>query len=360
MMIKRNVLSLLIPSLLAISSVQAAEIYNKDGNKLDLYGKAVGLHYFSGDNSNNGDFSYVRFGFKGETQINDMMSGYGQWEYNIQTNNTEGGDAQDGNKTRLGLAGIRFSQYGSIDYGRNYAIAYDALSYTDMLPEFGGNFSYSDSMTGRTTGVATYRNADFFGLVEGLNIAVQYQGKNERDDVLRSNGDGWGLSSSYTLPYGFGITGAYQQQNRTASQNHLAYGSGDTASVWAVGLKYDSAPVYVAVSYAQGQNATRISSKVNGISQSGFANKTQDFEAVAQYQFDFGLRPSLAYIQSKAKDVEGIGDVDIVKYIDVGASYYFNKNMSTYVDYRINQLGDNNKLGINNDNIVATGLVYQF
>lgn len=32
-------------------------------------------------------------------------------------------------------------------------------------------------MTGRTTGVATYRNNDFFGLVDGLNFAAQYQGK---------------------------------------------------------------------------------------------------------------------------------------------------------------------------------------
>ena len=32
----------------------------------------------------------------------------------------------------------------------------------------------------------------------------------------------------------------------------------------------------------------------------GFANKAQNFEAVAQYQFDFGLRPSLGYVLSKA------------------------------------------------------------
>ncbi len=42
----------------------------------------------------------------------------------------------------------------------------------------------------------------------------------------------------------------------------------------------------------------------------GFANKTQNFEAVAQYQFDFGLRPSLGYVLSKGKDIEGIGDED--------------------------------------------------
>jgi outer membrane pore protein F len=44
----------------------------------------------------------------------------------------------------------------------------------------------------------------------------------------------------------------------------------------------------------------------------------------------------------------------------VGATYYFNKNMATYVDYRINQLNDNNSLGLSTDDIVALGLVYQF
>ena len=59
---------------------------------------------------------------------------------------------------------------------------------------------------------------------------------------------------------------------------------------------------------------------------------------VAQYQFDFGLRPSVAYLQSKGKDIENFGDQDLLKYVDVGATYYFNKNMSTYVDYKINPL----------------------
>ena len=57
---------------------------------------------------------------------------------------------------------------------------------------------------------------------------------------------------------------------------------------------------------------------------------------------DFGLRPSLAYLQSKGKNLgRGYDDEDILKYVDVGATYYFNKNMSTYVDYKINLLDDN-------------------
>ena len=41
-------------------------------------------------------------------------------------------------------------------------------------------------------------------------------------------------------------------------------------------------------------------------------------------------------------------------------TYYFNKNMSTYVDYQINQNDSDNKLGVNSDDTVALGIVYHF
>jgi outer membrane pore protein F len=354
-MMKRNILAVVIPALLAAGAANAAEVYNKDGNKLDLYGKAVGLHYFSDDDGyqGDGDQSYIRLGFKGETQINDLMTGFGQWEYEFRANNSEGSDAQEGNKTRLGFAGLKFGDYGSFDYGRNYGIAYDVLAWTDVLPEFGGDFAQTDTMTSRTGGVATYRNSNFFGLVDGWDFAVQYQGKNERDDLQRSNGDGYGFSTSYVSPIGVGIVGSYSSQDRTNDQNTVAsLGRGDRAEFWGTALKYDANNVYLAASYGEGRNATRISG--------GFANKTQDIELVAQYQFDFGLRPSIAYVQTKGKDIEGVGDVDLVKYFEVGATYYFNKNMSTYVDYIINQIDDDNELGIGSGDTVAVGLVYQF
>ncbi|GME33583.1 MULTISPECIES: porin OmpF [unclassified Pantoea] len=374
-MMKRNILAVVIPALLAASAANAAEIYNKDGNKLDLYGKAVGLHYFSDNDAadndgNNGDKSYVRFGFKGETQINDQLTGYGQWEYNIQANNSEGSDAQANNKTRLGFAGLKFGDAGSIDYGRNYGVVYDAIGWTDMLPEFGGDSGYSDNfMNGRSTGLLTYRNTNFFGLVDGWDFALQYQGKNERTDTRRANGDGWGASTSYTSPIGVGVVGAYSSSDRTDSQadgttdiNGNVVGQGKRAENWATALKYDANNVYLAAMYGQTRNSTPISvvTGLNNTTSAASANKAQNIELVAQYQFDFGLRPSIAYVQSKGKDIEGVGDADLVKYIDVGATYYFNKNMSTYVDYQINQLDDNNALGLNTDDTVAVGLVYQF
>ena len=71
---KVKVLSLLVPALLVAGAANAAEIYNKDGNKLDLYGKIDGLHYFSDDKSVDGDQTYMRVGVKGETQINDQLT----------------------------------------------------------------------------------------------------------------------------------------------------------------------------------------------------------------------------------------------------------------------------------------------
>lgn len=368
-MMKRNILAVVIPALLAAGAANAAEIYNKDGNKLDLYGKAVGLHYFSDDDGRDGDQTYVHFGFKGETQINDQLTGFGQWEYNVQANNSEGSDAQDGNKTRLGFAGLKFGNAGSIDYGRNYGVVYDAIGWTDMLPEFGGDSGYSDNfMNGRSTGLLTYRNTNFFGLVDGWDFAVQYQGKNDRTDIRRANGDGWGLSTSYTSPIGVAVVGAYSSSDRTDAQaagtvaaDGTVVGAGKRAENWATALKYDANNIYLAAMYGETRNSTPISITTGpGTTNTAFANKAQNIELVAQYQFDFGLRPSLAYVQSKGKDIDGVGDADLVKYFSIGATYYFNKNMSTYAEYDINRLDDNNPLGLNTDDIVAVGLVYQF
>ena len=43
---KSKVLALLIPALLAAGAAHAAEVYNKDGNKLDLYGKLMACIIF--------------------------------------------------------------------------------------------------------------------------------------------------------------------------------------------------------------------------------------------------------------------------------------------------------------------------
>ena len=378
---KRKVLAIVIPALMAAGAAHAAEVYNKDGNKLDLYGKVDGLHYFSDDTNSDGDQTYMRLGFKGETQITDQLIGFGQWEYQVNANTTE---SDHGNSfTRLAFAGLKFGDYGSFDYGRNYGVLYDVEGWTDMLPEFGGDsYTKADNfMTGRANGVATYRNNNFFGMVDGLSFALQYQGANENQvtdevyfdgttqegtanggdrNVKNSNGDGFGISSTYDLGMGVSFGAAYTSSDRTNEQVNHSTAGGDKADAWTTGLKYDANNIYLATMYSETRNMTPYGGRSDTI-----ANKTQNFEVTAQYQFDFGLRPAVSFLMSKGQDLNSSdGDQDLVKYADIGATYYFNKNMSTYVDYKINLLDEDDSFYSRNDiatdDVVALGLVYQF
>ncbi|HAI6602365.1 TPA: porin [Escherichia coli] len=351
---KRKVLAMLVPALLVAGAANAAEIYNKDGNKLDLYGKMVGERILTdrengekGDNSQ--DTSYARVGVKGETQINPELTGYGQFELDLEASNRHNPD-----QTRLAYAGLGYKDFGSFDYGRNVGVAYDAEAFTDMFVEWGGD-SWAGTdlfMTNRTNGVATYRNTDFFGMVEGLNFALQYQGKNEGTGNYKANGDGHGLSVTYTID-GFSFTGAYANSDRTDFQSSDS--KGEKAEVWALSTKYDPNNVYAAVMYGESHNMNSDDGDV--------VNKTQNFEAVLQYQFDFGLRPSIGYSYSKALDVAGYKDSDRLNYIEIGTWYYFNKNMNVYTAYQINLLDKSDYVlahGLNTDDQLAFGIVYQF
>ncbi len=226
-----------------------------------------------------------------------------------------------------------------------------------MFPEFGGDSSAQTDnfMTKRASGLATYRNTDFFGVIDGLNLTLQYQGKNENRDVKKQNGDGFGTSLTYDFGGSdFAISGAYTNSDRTNEQNLQSRGTGKRAEAWATGLKYDANNIYLATFYSETRKMTPITG--------GFANKTQNFEAVAQYQFDFGLRPSLGYVLSKGKDIERA--VQVMKIWSIismsGLHIISTKICSAFVDYKINQLDSDNKLNINNDDIVAVGMTYQF
>ncbi|QOL15037.1 porin [Dickeya dianthicola] len=358
----KRLINVLSTSVLLFSTglVSAAEVYNKEGNKLDLYGKVRSAYYF-GDKTNsfkgNGDATYARLGVRGETQLAADITGYGNYEYHFDASKAEDTNAVNG-KTRYAYTGLKFYKFGSIDYGRNKGIAYDGLSYTDVLPEFGGDQSSTDSITGRTAGVATYRNKDFFGLVDGWSIGLQYQSKhNDSRNAALQTGNGFGISSAYTTPVGLGVIASYETANRTMAQR--ATNEGNKADAWAAGMKYDANSAYLAIMYGIFHNLTSI-----GTSIAAFADKTRVFEAVAQYHFDLGLTPSLAYVSARAYDETGIGQGAsgyITRYASVGVNYTFNKNMVMNVAYLRNLINStNNPFARKTDDTVFTGLVYQF
>ncbi|MGL4860564.1 MAG: porin [Enterobacteriaceae bacterium] len=385
---KRSIIAVTVAGILPYSLVDAAEIYNQDGNKLNMYGRVNAKRLISSNGASDGDISYFRFGLQGQTTINSELTGYGQFEYQMQANQTDS-DKSQMNHTRLGFAGLKYANWGSLDYGRNYGVLYDVASWTDRLPEFSDLiFSAPDSfMGGRGNGMLTWRNSNFFGLVDDLKFTLQYQGKNEgksgerKEDEGRGtsnrnsrnarvdNGDGFGMSLSYNIGWDISAIGAFSNSSRTTQQQSylgknqqgtvLSKTYGDKAESYATGLQYDDNKLYLAALYGQNYNTMRYGS-------AGLANKTVGFEAIVQYQFDFGLRPSLSWRHSQGKDLGANENIDkkLFNYMNLAAVYYFNKDMSTFVDYKINLLDGNDPFyksnGINTDNVVALGIVYQF
>ena len=345
-----------------ITSAHAAEIYNKDGNKLDLYGKVKGEHDFA--SHSNSDATYARLGFKGETQISNEVTGFGQFEHQFNASQPEGSQTE---ATRLAFAGLDFGTAGAIDYGRNWGVVYDIGSYADNLTEFGGD-SYQNNdnyMTGRSTGLLTYRNTK---LVDGLALGLQYQGKNEDDRAWKkSNGEGFGASLQYEIPEsGVTVGGAYSNAKTTDAKDEFGdkVAHGENAEAWTVGAKYDANAVYLAATYAETRNLTPLTATDyygKGHDGIAFADKTENLEVMAAYTFDFGLRPSLGYVQSRA-NVHGAGSAYVQKYIQIGAGYNFNKNFLVDAGYKINLLDGDNGTGVDvkTDDSVVLGATYQF
>ncbi|WP_411899756.1 porin, partial [Salmonella enterica] len=127
-----------------------------------------------------------------------------------------------------------------------------------------------------------------------------------------------GLSATYGFEgvgegEAYGKAGRHNNQVNEASNPNAA---GNNAEGLAAGLKYDANNIYLATTYSETLNMTTVGEDAAG--DAFIANKTQNFEAVAQYQFDFVLRPSIAYLKSKGKNLGTYGDQDLVQYIDVG------------------------------------------
>ncbi|OCG42915.1 porin [Gilliamella sp. Bif1-4] len=379
---KRNLLAIAIPALLIAGTANASiEVWNKDGNKVDFYGRVYALNYITDRNNQTGegDNTTARLGMSGQTQVTDSVTGYGRWEYEANT-----GKNAD-NETRYAFAGLNFGDFGSFDYGRNDGVLKTLTSYTDVLPEFGGDASDNDlyALTARTKAVATYRNSDFFGLVNGLRFAVQYADNGDNSSTRhfgnytlndkRNSAEAWGSVVDWdVLDTGLSVGAGYAQT-----------GGHKDAKAWSAGIKYDNDNLYLAALYIQGKQKYGWDNA--STTRSADDLKTKGYELVAQYGIDFEvgrLTPSVAYIQHKVKDASnyssdaGLKGNDLAKYVDVGLTYDFNKNLQAIIDYKINLL-DKDDIGARRalyedgsftksqikgttKDTVALGLIYQF
>ena len=387
---KRNLLAIAIPALLVAAGANASiEVWNKDGNKVDFYGRVKAANHITDrGQKGEGDDTSARLGMSGQTQITDGITGYGRWEYEGKA-----GSASDKNEVRYAFAGLNFGDAGSFDYGRNDGVLKAITAYTDVLPEFGGEAANNDwnVLSARTKAVATYRNNNFFGLSDDLSFALQYadNGDNSNDfrqDKIRGESrEAYGANVQWRI-FDTGLTAGAGYAQTSNSHNRQ--------STWATGIKYDNYNLYLGATYFQSkfkESFTRkwLDDADRVIYEKDVDVKIRGFELVAQYGIDLPvgrITPSLAYVQHKAK-LDSVNDVignvryighgvssPLAKYVSLGATYDLNKNFSAIVEYKFNLL-DRKDIGaaLNTEtqrdrhlnkpgtkDVLGVGLIYQF
>ncbi|MFQ1657363.1 porin [Aeromonas veronii] len=374
---KKSALTIAISSLLLASGAHAATVYNQNDTKLEIGGRAQGMYYGTDDNGSEGDQSYFRVNMRGETKIAPEMKAFGFAEYNLPTSGS------DNDELRYAYAGIKHDRFGAFSYGRQDGLFRIVNDYTDVLPEWGGDGLGKGTEvfgTGRTNGLAQYLYT-----YNGLTLGAQFTGNNDPQNAGRSdqtvtlddNGtpwtnddvtdkwnkkgskEGFAVAASYNFDMGLGFSAAYNQAGKTDEQaRYAAFGGDKDAKLMGFGAKYAVGDLYLAATYAHGENHLYIGNGFNG-----YAEKHDGYEAVAQYTIG-KFKPSLAYLRTDVKDTaHGIDDT-YTEYVSIGAWYNFTDNFNAYVDYKVNLLDSvadsTSKLGQNTDDVVGVALQYNF
>ncbi|MGL5006508.1 MAG: porin [Plesiomonas sp.] len=396
---KHSVLAAMIPAMLTATAANAAVIYDKDGSQVDLYGGITAVYHFVSDHTGaqdnyngymRGDQTYARLGFKVNSKINDHMQSFGRFEYNFAVNqsNNYNGPSQ----LRFAFAGVKDDRYGSINYGRNWGIAYDIMGYTDMLTEWGEDTqgymlettnNYTGSAptmfgTGRSDSLLQYRNTwDKFNLaLQLMGPNDNYNGDSTNHNYSRAveNGTGYAVAMSYDFDMGLTLGATYNTASKSPWQK-ANIGNDKNAELVSLGAKYSANNIYAAINYTQTrnqmaysanpQNSTLIGTDYpNSINDYTFASTSQAVTAVAQYTFSNGLTSSLAYGQGWLRRPNGyVGNQNYTKYVDLELVYALGSNLNAFVDYKINLMQNNSYTATNaiyTNNVMAVGMQYSF
>ncbi len=304
---KKTLLALVLPSLFA-STVGAAEVYNDNGQSVNVYGRAYAGHDFSGEdkNANYGNDSYIRIGAKLKSDISDSLSAFGRYELQFDLKDSE---KEPTTKTRLAYVGLN-SNVGAFSFGRQYNALTIASDLTDVAytNAYGGNLGN----TSRDNSTLKYSNK-----FAGLQLDASYRFDDNREET-ESDAE-YGLAAVYDLDFGLTLAAGFSAKSPTDDYD---------ASLFLVGASYKTGPVKVAATFAQG---------------SEFEDQNVDhtaYELSVEYKITKQLRAQVLYNVQELEDTTTSAKTDSVDDLVFGVRYDFNKSLRTVAEYRINGVED--------------------
>ena len=292
---KKQALTLAIAAALSAPSALAAQ--DTSGmhytSASEGFYASIRVRYESGPSKDaKGTFedSSSRIGVRGTNDLGGGLEGFYQYEWEVDTNNTNRNSATagDSSRTRVGLVGVRGS-FGQVQMGTFWAASNSFVTgISDVANKSSGNFVNTGY---RTTQSIEYITPDLNGFQGALRVKANGGGKG--DEAV----DEWNLAAKYDIK-GFTVGATYNNQPEglaaTMETRHLgANGSvggtgadadrtypakkADDLTAWNVGLRYGQDNWYVGGWYGSQDSRSVVVDQTTG----AFTDEDQTILSVA-------------------------------------------------------------------------------
>lgn len=369
---KKTLLAIAIPALMSATAVNAAAVYEKDGQVLKLGGRVQTSIENKGASSYDGDttssettlLGLARLRVEGSTAINSEWKGIAkaEWQVAAENSDNDGKTVTDelGNeigttskdegkfKARHVYLGFDSEKYGKVIVGQTDTAYYDAIAATDMFNQWG---SGANGYSGRQEGQLIYS-----GVWGGYHAGASYQFADDTasidvGDKAESNyvevgklDYGYAANFGYNFEQGFGFTAGlseakYAEVGAVADVDKTDWALSGTYGV------YGEAGFYGAAMY----NQTALEAASSEVNYAGY-------EVIAMYRLENNVSFLAGYNYREVTDSDYASISEDTKTADeflVGAGYDFTSNFLGWVEYAADQIDGN-------DDRFAATLQYNF
>ncbi|GAK83614.1 outer membrane protein OmpU [Vibrio ponticus] len=351
----KTLIALAVSAAAIATGANAAEIYNQDGNSIEMGGRAEARLSLKDGKAD--DKSRVRLNFLGKTQITDGLYGVGFYEGEFTTSDDGRATDTDANNltNRYAYAGLG-GAFGEITYGKNDGALGVITDFTDIMAYHGNSAAYKIAVADRSDNMISYK-----GQFADLGVKASYRFADRIDDAQTggytdNDADGYSLSAIYALgDTGVKLGAGYADGNQAVQSDPTTdnYDVLLDRSEYMLAASYSINDLYFAGTFVDGQDKDKAT---------GEKVDNTGYEFAAAYTMNQTVFTT-TYNYLEAKDKTTGEKHDAADNIAIDATYYFKPNFRGYVSYNFNLLDEDAAKGITKadaEDELALGLRYDF
>lgn len=359
---KKTILALAVPALLAAGVTNAATVYNNDGTKIDLKGSIRLLAEDGARRDAELNDGSSRIGLGINHDLGNGLSGLAYIEMGYETQNSE--DSEETPFTnRQAYAGLSLDGVGTLTAGRITA-PFDDVALSDYTYEYGGVMDFGKMKNSNDVGPFGRKNTFLARTSNSVKVeSAEFNGFKAAGSYTMQTGDApadvknaYTLAAFYTSDFGLTFNAGYGHGKSVGLEANPglydAINSVD-ADIWGIGTQYAIGDFAIALDYGQAKLDWN-DAKVND----GHNSKANLLGVGVKYQI---IEQTQVYAGFYSRDYTDYQNWDRQNRYVIGTDYKFSKNVLTFLEYK----HDDNKYTTvtsspKNDDVVGLGFRVYF